>query len=165
MTTRLPLIVGLILVSACASLGQLGMLVQAPKFDEADDRPAELRLLPPSAQQPLGGAGVRLWATVSNPNPFGFTLATLDGTLILENTRAASVEFPLGLPLSAGASTTIPIDISFGFAELPRLADVVRRAARNEPVGYELEGTIGVDAGRLGTPVFGPTLLLRGTLE
>ena len=31
-----------------------------------------------------------------------------------------------------------------------------------QAVGYRLEGTIGVGAGRLGQPVFGPMTLLRG---
>jgi hypothetical protein len=42
------------------------------------------------------------------------------------------------------------------------LSDVVRRAARRESVEYRLDGTIGVDAGRLGQPVFGPMTLVRG---
>ena len=33
---------------------------------------------------------------------------------------------------------------------------------RNKLVPYRLEGTIGVDAGRLGQPVFGPMTLIRG---
>jgi len=40
----------------------------------------------------------------------------------------------------------------------------VRRAARREPVEYRLDGTIGVDAGKLGQPVFGPMTLVRGDL-
>jgi hypothetical protein len=30
---------------------------------------------------------------------------------------------------------------------------------------YRLDGTIGVDAGRLGQPVFGPMTLIRGDLR
>lgn len=105
---------------------------------------------------------MRLWTRVSNPNPFGLTLGTLNGTLYLEERRAADAEFPLGLPLSARGETTIPIDLSISFSDLPGLADVVRRAAGREPLAYRLEGTIGVDAGRLGNPVFGPMTLLRG---
>jgi len=32
-------------------------------------------------------------------------------------------------------------------------------------VAYRLEGTIGVDAGQLGQPVFGPLTLLRGDIR
>jgi hypothetical protein len=51
--------------------------------------------------------------------------------------------------------------LSISFSDLPGLSDVIRRAARRESVEYRLEGTIGVDAGRLGQPVFGPRTLLR----
>jgi hypothetical protein len=149
-------------VSACATLGQFSTLVQAPRFEEAPDRRSEIRLLPGSAGG-FGGAGVRLWVKVTNPNPFGFTLSTLQGTLFLEDARAASADFPLGLPLAASAVTTIPIDLSVDFTELPQLAGVARRLIANQPVGYRFDGTIGVDAGRLGAPVFGPMTLVRGT--
>jgi hypothetical protein len=150
--------------SGCAALAELRAFVQPPRFEEAEDRPAEVRLLPPGRALPIGGAGVRLWTKVSNPNAFGVTLGTLSGTLFLEESRAAAADFPLGLPLAAGAETVIPIDLSVSFADVPGLADALRRAAANEPIAYRLDGTIGVDAGRLGTPVFGPMTLLRGEI-
>jgi hypothetical protein len=115
--------------------------------------------------QPLGGAGIRLWTQVSNPNAFGFTLGTLRGTLNIENARAANVDFPLGLPLRAGQETVVPIDLSVSFSDLPGLANVIRRAVNRQPLAYHLEGTIGVDAGQLGQPVFGPMTLLRGEMR
>ena len=102
---------------------------------------------------------------MTNPNPFAFTLSTLRGTLFLEESNAATIDLPLGLPLSARGETVLPIDVSIGFAELPGLAPVVRRAASGQPIGYRVEGTIGVEAGRFGTPVFGPMTLFRGTLH
>jgi hypothetical protein len=149
----------------CAALNQLGALVQPPKFEEARDRQAEIRLLGPRSGLPVGGAGIRLWTTVTNPNAFGFTLGTLRGSLFLEESRAADVDFPLGLPLQAGAETTIPIDLSVSFSDIPGLADAIRRAANRQPLAYRLDGTIGVDAGRLGQPVFGPMTLLRGDVR
>jgi hypothetical protein len=71
----------------------------------------------------------------------------------------------MGLSLGAGQESVVPIDLSISFAALPGLADVVRRAASDQPLAYRLEGTIGVDAGRLGTPTFGPMTLLRGDLR
>ncbi len=150
---------------ACATLEGLRGLVQPPTFQQARDQPAEVTLQGPSASRPFGGAIVRLWAEVGNPNPFGLTVGTLDGTLFLEGTRAASAAFPLGLPLGAGQQSVVPLELAISFSDLPGLADVVRRAARREPVGYRLEGTIGVDAGRLGQPVFGPMTLVRGELR
>jgi hypothetical protein len=152
-----------VLLSSCASLEGLRALVQPPTFRQTD-RPAEVRLAGPSIDRPFGGATVRLWTEITNPNPFGLTLGTLDGTLFLEGSRAAAAAFPLGLPLGAQQRSVVPIELSISFSELPALADVVRRASRREPVEYRLDGTIGVDAGRLGQPVFGPMTLMRGDL-
>ena len=152
----------LCLGAGCAALGDLGALVRPPRFEQVPGRRAEIRLLPPSLSAPIGGAGVRIWTRVSNPNPFGLTLGTLRGRLHLENARAADVDFPLGLPLRASEETEIPIDLSISFSDLPGLADVIRRAANRDPLGYRLEGTIGVDAGQLGQPTFGPMTLLQG---
>jgi hypothetical protein len=155
----LALGLGLMGLQACASmgsLGNLGALVQPPRFEQVPDQPAEIRL------QGVSGAGVRLWTRVTNPNPFGLRLGTLRGTLFLEDSRAADADFPLGLPLAAGGDSVIPIDISISFADLPGLGGVARRLLARQSVPYRLEGTIGVDAGRLGQPVFGPMTLLRG---
>jgi hypothetical protein len=150
---------------ACAQIGGLGALVQPPRFEQDDAQPAEIRLVSPSLSRPLGGASVRIWTKVTNPNAFGFTLGTLKGTLFLETSRAAEADFPLGLPLGAGHETTIPLDLSISFSDLPGLAGVIRRAASGDPIAYRLDGTIGVDAGRLGQPVFGPMTLLRGDVR
>ncbi|HVJ27134.1 MAG TPA: LEA type 2 family protein [Vicinamibacterales bacterium] len=152
-------------VTSCAALENLRAFVQAPKFEEAPGQRAEIRLHGPTSSDPLGGAAIRLWTQVSNPNAFGFTLGTLRGTLNIEDSRAANVDFPLGLPLRAGEQAVVPIDLSISFSDLPGLANVLRRAATRQPLAYHLEGTIGVDAGQLGQPVFGPMTLLRGEMR
>jgi len=144
----------------CASLGAL-LGVRPPRFEEAG-RPAEVRLLGPSFNRPFGGAAVQLWARVENPNPFSLTLSTLSGRLLFEDVEAADVDLPLGLPLVSGEAQVIPLEISVGFENIPRLARVLADAGRGSPLGYRLEGTIGVDAGRLGQPRFGPLTLLQG---
>jgi hypothetical protein len=58
----------------------------------------------------------------------------------------------------------IPIDLAIDFTELPGLAQVIRRAASGQPIGYRLDGTVGIDAGRLGTPTFGPMTIVRGRI-
>lgn len=157
MRTRLVLAaVAIVALQSCAELNQLGALVQPPRFEQAPDQRAEIRVLG------LNGAGVRLWTRVTNPNAFGLTLGTLKGTLFLEDARAASVDFPLGLPLGGGSTTVIPIDISVNLADLPALGNTASRILGRQPIGYRLEGTIGVDAGRLGQPVFGPMTLITG---
>lgn len=151
--------------TGCAALEQLRALVQPPRFEEAEGQRAEIRLVGPGANRPLGGAAVRIWTKVTNPNAFGITLGTLSGTLLVEGTRAATADFPLGLPLTPGQENVIPIDLAISFSDLPDLANTLRRAARGETLPYTLEGTIGVDAGQLGQPVFGPMTLVRGDLR
>jgi hypothetical protein len=152
-------------LSACTALEQLRAFVQPPRFEEAEGHRAEIRLLGPSADRPLGGAGIRLWAHVTNPNAFGFTLATLRGTLFLEDTRAATADLPLGLPLAARGETTFPIDLTISFNDVSNLANTIRRAVGRQPLAYHLDGTVGVDTGRYGTPTFGPMTLLRGDIN
>ena len=54
---------------------------------------------------------------------------------------------------------------SISFSDLAGLSRIVRSAADGQAVPYQLDGTIGIDAGRLGQPTFGPTLLFRGELS
>jgi hypothetical protein len=159
------MIVGTLSGAGCASLGGLSSIIQPPRFEQAEGQPAQLRILGPSRSMPVGGAGVRLWLKVTNPNAFGFTLSTINAALSLEGSRAADADFPLGLPLSARQESIIPLDLSVSFADLPGLASALRRLAVGGSVPYELEGTVGVDAGRLGTPTFGPMLLTRGEMR
>lgn len=151
-----------LLLSGCATLGQV---IQPPRFDAADSRSSELRLLGPSLRNPAGGVAIRLWTRVSNPNPFGLTLARLAGTLALQGTRAADVDFPLGVPLPAARDTVIPLDIEVGFANLPALAQVLPAAISRGAVQYQLHGSFAVDAGVLGQPTFGPSTLLQGAID
>lgn len=150
-------------MAGCASLDGLRAFIQPPRFEQAGQR-SEIRLTGNSRGIP-GGATVRLWTTVTNPNSFGFTLGTLSGTLNLEGTRAATVDFPLGLPLRANETTDVPIDIVIDFRDLPALGQTISRAVARQPIAYELEGTIGVSAGRFGEPVFGPMTIVRGELR
>jgi hypothetical protein len=154
-----------LLGTSCASLNALRAFVQPPRFDHVSDRPSEIRVVGPRADALSGGATVRLWTRVSNPNDFGLTLGTLRGTLHLEGSRAASVDFPLGLPLQARGAAEIPIDIVVSFRDIPGLGQVLTRAVSRQAIEYELEGTIGVSAGAFGEPVFGPMTILRGDLR
>lgn len=152
--------------SGCAALEGLRGIIQPPQFSEADGQPAEIRLLGPGqGAGPLGGAAIRLYTRVRNPNPFGLTLSTLAGELFLEGGRAAEADFPLGLPLTAGGDTVIPLDLRVSFADVPGLADAIRRAVSGQPLQYRLDGIVGVDAGQLGRPTFGPMTLLSGDLD
>ena len=153
----------LVFSSSCASLGSLNRLIQPLRFSEAENQPAEIRLVGPGAGR-LGGAVVRIWTRVTNPNPFGLRLSTLETTLLLDGSRAATGDFPLGLPLRAGEESVIPLDLSISFSDMAGLSNVVRNAIGGQRVGYQLDGTIGIDAGALGQPRFGPLMLFSGEL-
>ena len=163
--TRFLIVLAILVVSGCAGLSELARVIQPPRFEQVEGQPAELRLLGPSRSMPAGGAGVRLWLKVTNPNAFGFTLSTVNATLALDGSRAADGDFPLGLPLGSRQEAAVPLDLTISFVELPALASSLRQIAVGGSVPYELEGTVGVDAGRLGTPTFGPMLLTRGTMR
>jgi hypothetical protein len=154
-----------VVLAGCAGLTQLAQIVQPPRFAQADGQPAELRLVAPSRAMPVGGAAVRIWLEVSNPNPFGFTLSTLSTTLSLEGSHAGTGDFPLGLPLAARQQSVVPVDLSISFADIPGLTGALRQMAAGGSMEYELDGTVGVDAGRLGTPTFGPMRLTGGELR
>lgn len=158
------MLLALLALSGCASLGALARVLQAPVF-RAGDQQSEIRLLGPSAGRPLGGASVRIWTRVSNPNPVGLTLSAIRGSLALEGIEAAGVDFPLGLPLQARGESVVPLDVSLSFSDLPRLAQLLPRALGQGSVGYRLNGTVTVDAGILGQPSFGPSTLLEGSLR
>jgi LEA14-like dessication related protein len=106
-----------------------------------------------------------VWARVENPNPLGFTLSRLTGTVLLSEQRAADVDLPLGLPLQAGQDTIIPLNLTLSFAEVPDLADRLMDAVRRGSIEYALRGTVAVDAGALGQPSFGPRTWLRGDVD
>ena len=148
----------------CATLGALGAIIRPLEFEAARDRPAELRLGGGRLGLPEG-ATLRLWARVHNPNSFGLTLSTIAGSVYLEDTRAASVDFPLGLPLQPGLEEVIPLDVSLRLSDLPGLGGVLGRAVSGNPLAYRLEGRFTVDAGPLGTPSFGPATLLHGEVR
>ena len=158
------LVIMLAPLSGCAGLG-IEQVLQAPSFRVDNAQQAQLRLLPPSINRPTGGAAVRLYARVSNPNPVGLTLTRLIGSLSLSGREAADVSFPLGVPMQANGETVIPIDISIDFDDVPGLVDVARNALTGRPINYQLNGTVGVDAGLLGQPSFGPMRLLEGDLR
>lgn len=166
--TLAVLVAGAIIFPSCASLGSLGSLARIivpPTFEQARDERTEVQLTPPGLGGRLGGASIRIWTRVKNPNPFGIRLSTLDGDLYLEGTRAAIASFPLGLPLDARGDSIVPLDIRIDFADVPALGSALQRAAVGEPVAFRLDGTVTIDAGSLGQPSFGPSTWLRGELD
>ncbi len=160
-TTKLRVMTGLVvLTAACATLQQV---VQPLRCSAEPGRQAEIRLLAPSLQRPLGGVGVRLWARVENPNPLGVNLTHLAGTLYLSESQAGAVDLPLGLPLPAQRDTVFPVEISLSLSDIPGLATTLARAVGGSAIPYRLDGRFTVGAGALGSFDFGPQTLLSGS--
>lgn len=151
-----------VMVGGCATLQQA---LQPPRFSVLADRPGEVRLLGPSADRPMGGAAIRLWARVENPNAVGFTLTRFAGNLFLDGARTVNLDFPLGVPLRVAADTIIPFDVALSFSDVPALAQILTRAVGGSHVAYRLDGTFNIDAGLLGQPSFGPSTWLAGEMR
>jgi hypothetical protein len=150
--------------AGCASVASL-LGISEPRFAVASGRASTLRLGGPSIQHPRGSATVRVWTQVSNPNSFGLTLTTLDGTLAFEGEDLVDVALPIGLPMVALADTVIPLDLTFGFESFSALGNVAMSLFTRDQLSYELKGTLGVSAGPLGEPTFGPRTWLRGEVD
>jgi hypothetical protein len=161
-TTAFSAVAIVTVLSACAALQAI---IQPPIFDMAADRSSQFRILGPAADRPLGGAQLRVWAHVQNPNNFGFTLTRLTGNLLLEGDHAAAVDLPLGLPLAAAGDTVIPLDLTISFADIPGMANQLLAAITGQRLNYAIDGVIGVDAGPFGQPSFGPNTWLRGDVQ
>lgn len=165
-TSRLVVstLAALTLTAGCAGLQRL-LDIQPPLIEVAADRESVLTLDATSVLTGRPLANVRIWARVRNPNTFGFTLTRLRGDIFLEEREMADVDLPLGLPLAAAADTVIPIDVSFGLPSLSSLGALGEALLRRSAVAYRLDGTVGVDAGSLGEPTFGPRTWLRGRFQ
>ena len=149
----------------CATLGPLARMISPPRFEQAPGERTEVQLLPPGQAGGLGGASVRIWTHITNPNPFGIRLSTLDGDLYLEDVRAANGSFPLGLTLNARGDSVVPLDLRIDFSDVSALGGALRRALAGEAIPFRLDGTVSIDAGPLGQPSFGPSTWLRGDLD
>ena len=122
--------------AGCATLGPLARIISPPQFEQAPGEQAEVRLLPPGSAGRLGGASVRIWTHITNPNPFGIRLSTLDGDLYLEGVRAANASFPLGLTLNARGDSVVPLDLRIDFSEVSALSGALRRALAGEAIPF-----------------------------
>lgn len=154
---------GLAAAAGCATLQSLG--ITPLRFSESTAHSSEFRLLGPSAGRPYGGAALRLWTRVENPNGFGLTLTDIAGDLFVEDAESIRVDFPLGLPLTARQDTVVPLDVSIGFDDLPRLGRIAQAAILGGSLDYRLDGRFGIDAGSYGQPRFGPLTIVEGELR
>ena len=152
-----------LVAAGCSALTSLGIVPL--RFSEPPGSHPEFRILSPAPDRPIGGAALRLFARVENPNRVGLTLRQITGDLQIEDAEAIAVDFPLGLPLTALQDTIIPLDVIIPFDRVPRLAGIARAALAGDPLDYRLTGSFSVDAGNLGSPRFGPLTLLTGQFQ
>src|SRR5437762_7544221 len=136
---------------ACANLGNLQQIIQPPRFEQAAGQPAEIRLLGPGANSPVGGAGVRIWLAVTNPKSVW---------VHAEHTQHDAY----ARRQSRRDRRLVPLDLSISFADVPGLSRTLGLLAVGGTAAYQLDGTIGIDAGRFGAPTFGPMRLSTGEL-
>jgi len=152
------------LIAGCASLN-LGSVIQPPTVSGVEGRSPQIQLRLPALGRTAGGASVRLWSRIANPNGFSVTISRLAGDLFIGNAQGVTVDFPLGVPLVANGDTIVPLDVSLDFDDLPGLGAAALAALTSGTIPYRLDAIIGVDAGMLGRPEFGPTTLLEGALR
>lgn len=120
-----------LLVAGCATVSEL-IRVEPPRFEAAEGRRSELRLLGPSSTRPLGGAAIRIWTRVQNPNAFGLTLSTLEGDLLLEGARAAASSSTSGSTIRAGSTAANSVVAA---ASCTRRSTGCRRRTRRSVIG------------------------------
>ncbi len=153
-----------LLAFGCASLN-LGTVVQPPIVSGVEGQDPQLQLRLPSLSRPIGGAAVRLWSKIENPNGFSLTISRLAGDLFIGDGEGFKVDFPLGVALVAAGDAIVPLDVSIDFDDVPGLAEAALAALSSGSLLYRLDAIIAVDAGMLGMPEFGPSTLLQGDLR
>ena len=150
-------------LSGCASLGPLGRVILPLRFSEVPGERSTIRLVGPNARQPLGGAALRLWTRVHNPNPVGLTLSTLRAEVSLTALARPPATFPWA---SAPGSRRVrhptrPVNRFCRSAGPGRCASPDRvESGRGLPAGWEFQ----YRGWRPGPPPFGPMRLFEGRL-
>jgi len=59
----------------------------------------------------------------------------------------------------------VPVALSISFADVPGLSRTLGRLAVGGTAPFQLDGTVGISAGRFGNPTFGPMTLATGDLQ
>ena len=146
-------------LSACATLGALGLGLRPLRFEAARDRPAELRLGGGRLGLP-DAATLRLWAHEA-AQLAGYVYVDITGRDPGGYVRDAKAMVEQMVKLPSGYR----LEWSGSFQAMERAGGVIARAVSGQPLAYRLEGRFTVDAGPLGTPSFGPSTLLRGEVR
>lgn len=116
----------------------------------------------------LGPDGARLVLrtelSVTNPNPVGLSLASLEGGLALRGVPAADVRFVGGVDVPAQGSARLPLEVAVPLPGGIGLVDAAVALLGGAPVAYRLDAAVGVELLGVRT-TFPRTTLVAGELR
>lgn len=116
----------------------------------------------------LGPYGARLVLrtalAVTNPNPVGLRLASLDGGLALRGVPAADVRFVGGVDVPAGGGRELALEVGIPLPGGAGLVDAAIDLLGGAPVAYRVDASVGVEVLGVRT-AFPRTTLLTGELR
>jgi hypothetical protein len=101
---------------------------------------------------------------VTNPNPVGLRLTSLEGGLVLRGATAADVRFVGGVDLPAQGSAELVLDVAVPLPGASGLLDAAVALVGGAPVAYRVEAAVGVDLFGVRT-AFPRATLLQGELQ
>ncbi len=107
---------------------------------------------------------VRTTLQVTNPNPIGLRLTSLDGALVLRGVLAADVRFGGGVDVPAQGAAELVLDIAVPLPGASGLVDAALALVGGAPVAYRVEAAVGVDLFGVRT-AFPRTTVLQGELQ
>lgn len=107
---------------------------------------------------------VRTTLQVTNPNPVGLRLTSLDGALVLRDVPAADVRFVGGVDVPAQGSAELVLDVAVPLPGGLGLVEAARDLVAGAPVPYRIEAALGVDLFGVRS-AFPRTTLLQGELD
>jgi len=130
-----------LLVSGCASLGDLGNVVRKPTAEVTKAAIEELS---------FSGAQIGIDVKVSNPNPVGLSLAGFSYTLFVNSEQFITGDFKQGISIAARGSSTVHVPVSFEYQKL--ISGISSLADRNE-TPYRVDLKLSFDVPVLGKVV------------
>lgn len=107
---------------------------------------------------------VRTTLLVTNPNPIGLRLTSLDGALVLRDVPAADVRFVGGVDVPPQGSAELILDVAVPLPGASGLVDAALALVGGAPVAYRIEASVGVDLFGVRT-AFPRTTVLQGELQ
>lgn len=137
-------VVALMLTTACAPAGDIRVAepvgqIEAPQFELVAGRTSIERFDPPGA-----GTGLELTigALVRNPNRFGITLERISYRVVVSGVEVTVGELGESTFLEPGGTVPVQFDIRTDLDARPRLLRAILRAFADEPLPFEVLGTV-----------------------